>query len=386
MSTHSLQPLRRAIEVRGLGLLLLAPLVFACAAPSRPPPSAELMEKLAEERARDRDRIASLENQIERLRADREVAEATRLATDSEVRAGPSRTVAVSMLAEAQIFVDQAAKAAPWNPAAIDEARLKLVDAERLLLGGDPAAAVYFVSRGRHIAETLLNEADLVNDSPQTRFVLATRLNLRSGPATAETVVGVLEAGAPVFEQRRQGAWVRVQTLDGELGWVHASLIRGSQPEAWGEAELESSVAEADRPDGGGTSGPKPAQLEATAPGRVARASFTTDVVHREPVDSVVALGSDHRHVFYFSELRGMQGRTVTHRWEHDDQVVAEIPFAVGGPRWRAHSRKNLGTSPRGEWRVSVVDESGEVLRTDRLEYGEIAGVENSALPAGPSP
>jgi hypothetical protein len=384
MSTYSLRPLRRAIEVRGLGLLLLAPLVFACAPPWRPPPeqpppSAELMERLAEERARDRHRIASLENQIERLRADREVA-------DSEVRAGRSRTVAVSMLAEAQIFVDQAAKATPWNPAAIDEARLKLVDAERLLLGGDPAAAVYFASRGRRIAETLLNEADLVNDSPQTRFVLATRLNLRSGPATAETVVGVLEAGTPVFEQRRQGAWVRVQTLDGEPGWVHASLIRGSQPEAWGEAELESSVAEADRPARGGTNASKPAQLEATAPGRVARASFATDVVHREPVDSVVALGSDHRHVFYFSELRGMQGRTVTHRWEHDDQVVAEIPFAVGGARWRVHSRKNLGTSLRGEWRVSVVDESGEVLRTDRLEYEEITGVENSALPAAPSP
>ena len=388
MSTYSLQPLPRTAGVRGFRLLLLAPLVWACAAPPPPSPSssvdAERMEALAEEQARDRERIASLESQIERMRADREVNEATRLEMDSEVRAGRNRTVAVSKLAEALISIDQAAEAAPWRPASVDEARGILVDAERLLQGGDPAAAVYFASRGRRIAETLLAEAARVDDSPQTRFVRATRLNLRAGPATSERVVGLLEDRTPVFQQRREGAWARVRTLDGELGWVHASRIHTSRPEAWSEAEREPSVAEADRPaEGkprvpeadrpaeGRPTGPEPAQLATTAPGRVPRATFTTNVVDREPADSLRTLGRDHGHVFYFSELHGMQDRTVTHRWEHDGRIVAEIPFAVGGARWRVHSRKNLGAPGRGEWAVSVVDETGEILRRDRIGYDE---------------
>ncbi len=93
---------------RGLGVFLIAPLVFGCAgvepvAPAEPPP--QVTESDAEERERDRERITSLEHEIERLRSEREVAEATRRATDSEVLAGRNRTAAVSMLAEALISV-----------------------------------------------------------------------------------------------------------------------------------------------------------------------------------------------------------------------------------------------------------------------------------------
>jgi len=388
MSTHALQPLQRYVEALSLGLFLLVPLALGCArveqvTPAEPPTPAA--DAHVEE---DHEHIASLEREIERLRSDLGRAEATRLATDSEVRAGQNRTVAVSRLAEARISVEQAATAASWSAVAIHEARLKIADGEHLLESGDPAAAAYFASRAMHIAETLLAEARQVEDSPRARFVRVTRLNLRAGPATAEPVLDVLESGTPVFAERSQGAWIRVRTLPGEFGWVDSSLLSGGQLEAREEPELESAVAETDLATKSETNQPAPAEMApmTPAPGRVARATFATDVVDREPTDSVATLETDRPHVFYFSELQGMQGRTITHRWEYGSQVLAEVHFAVAGPRWRIFSRKNLGLSRLGDWSVSVVDESGQVLRTDHLAYTEAAEGVDPSVPAAQSP
>ena len=56
----------------------------------------------------------------------------------------------------------------------------------------------------------------------------------------------------------------------------------------------------------------------------VARAQFTTDIVDREPVDQVVSVGEDQRTIYFFTDLRNLQGRTVTHRWEFEGQVMQE--------------------------------------------------------------
>lgn len=236
-------PLKRSARVGSLCFASLATLLLGCAAldpwlpapaPKQPAPApiakqidAKQIDTAAEERSRER--VASLEREIERLRADLEQAEATMLATDSDGRAGGNRAAAASLLAEALISVDRAAKVAPWQRAAIDTARLKLDEAERQLQSGRSPAAVYFASRGQRIADTLIAEAKLVEDSPNTRFVRVERLNLRAGPSTRDSVVDVLESGEPVFEQRAQGNWKRVLTLRGEIGWVHASLLVDSR-------------------------------------------------------------------------------------------------------------------------------------------------------------
>lgn len=103
--------------------------------------------------------------------------------------------------------------------------------------------------------------------------------------------------------------------------------------------------------------------------GWVERALFTSAVVDREPVDAVVLVEDGQRDITFFTELRQLAGRTVTHRWERDGEVVAEVPFEVGGPRWRVHSRKTLLPSQAGRWSVVVVDESGWVLHAEMFEY-----------------
>ena len=131
------------------------------------------------------------------------------------------------------------------------------------------------------------------------------------------------------------------------------------------------------------------AGVETAAPsavGRVARAAFATAVEEREPVDSIDSLTNDHSRVFFFTELVGLEGQSVVHRWELDGQVVAEVPFEVGGPRWRVYSTKSLLPGSTGEWTVTVVDGQGNVLTSQRLRYVAAAEPEPPAAPDSGAP
>ena len=111
---------------------------------------------------------------------------------------------------------------------------------------------------------------------------------------------------------------------------------------------------------------------------QVARAQFTTAIVDREPVDRVVVLKAPPpTEVFFFTDLRHLEGRTVTHRWEHEGQVLMQKPFEVKGPRWRVFSKKELDADHAGEWSVTVVDESGWPLYVELFRY-EPAGTPTS--------
>ncbi len=102
-------------------------------------------------------------------------------------------------------------------------------------------------------------------------------------------------------------------------------------------------------------------------------------MAEREPVDSIDSLTNDHSRVFFFTELVGLQGQSVVHRWERDGQVVAEVPFEVGGPRWRVYSTKSLLPGWTGDWTVTVVDGQGNALASQRLRY--IASAEPAPEP-----
>lgn len=105
------------------------------------------------------------------------------------------------------------------------------------------------------------------------------------------------------------------------------------------------------------------------AAGEVVRAQFTTAIVDREPIDDIVTLSSTVTEVHFFSELKDFDGETITHRWEFGGRVVAEVPFKVGGPRWRVHSTKAINSDQLGVWTVVVVNGQGNPLRAVLFEY-----------------
>jgi len=101
----------------------------------------------------------------------------------------------------------------------------------------------------------------------------------------------------------------------------------------------------------------------------VARAQFTSAIRNREPVDQLVVATPRIKEVYFFTDLRHLEGRTVTHRWEYQGKVISRVPFKVRGPRWRVNSKKEIDPDQIGEWSVTVVDESGWPLYTEMFRY-----------------
>ncbi len=111
---------------------------------------------------------------------------------------------------------------------------------------------------------------------------------------------------------------------------------------------------------------------QATAPapmGRVARASFTSEIVAREPQDTITSLSNENTRIMFFTELHAAQGQTVFHVWEREGTEMARVPFDVGGPRWRVYSTKSLEPSWLGQWTVRVEDADGRELHSDAFSY-----------------
>jgi len=103
--------------------------------------------------------------------------------------------------------------------------------------------------------------------------------------------------------------------------------------------------------------------------GSIAKGVFTTEVVDRDPVDEIDSLYTDVKKLFFFTDIRNMEGKTVLHRWMHGGEIHAEVSFAVGGPRWRVYSSKNLTEERLGNWKVEVFDSDGNRLHEAEFVY-----------------
>lgn len=114
--------------------------------------------------------------------------------------------------------------------------------------------------------------------------------------------------------------------------------------------------------------------------GSVVRSIFTSEVKDREPTDKLTE--SEPKQVYYFTELRDMNGQTATHRWEHDGKVITEIKFNVKGNRWRAWSSKNFVSQAVGAWKVSVVNGAGEVISEESFNVAAASSAAPAAAPA----
>jgi hypothetical protein len=119
----------------------------------------------------------------------------------------------------------------------------------------------------------------------------------------------------------------------------------------------------------------------ATADGRIARAQFTTKIVNREPVDRVLVVSPPVEEVFFFTDLRHMEGDTATHSWRYRGELISQVSFDVEGPRWRVYSKVRLEPYQFGDWSVTVTDGSGwplytELFRFEPAQAGANASVE----------
>jgi hypothetical protein len=125
---------------------------------------------------------------------------------------------------------------------------------------------------------------------------------------------------------------------------------------------------------------PSTKTMEAKTQGKVARAIFTSEIIDREPANDLTEISNSSDRIYFFTDLRNLTGQIVTHRWEYNDAVMAEVKFKVGdGPRWRVYSSKNLLPEWTGVWTVVVTDENEQTLHTSVFNYTQPTAEDTAA-------
>jgi len=219
---------RRSRSISTLIAALVVTLGFGCVAGS-PAPSrrgAEVGEAAAADGRAQAERVSRLEAEVALLRSELAEAERELVAVESGLRDSRTRADAVSALAEARIQVERATRRAPWRASLLEEATVKLDEAERQVEAQNFGSAFFFAARAGRIAENAIEDARQAESAPGARTISAQRVNLREGPSTSLAVPTVLLLGTPVFPEREKEDWILVRTTDGLLGWVHRPLIR----------------------------------------------------------------------------------------------------------------------------------------------------------------
>lgn len=128
----------------------------------------------------------------------------------------------------------------------------------------------------------------------------------------------------------------------------------------------------------------QPAQLPETAPPQqgkvastpgqpkpenkkyVARAQLTSDITKNEPVDKLkIPLNIGKKEtlwIYYFVELKGMDGKAVFHEWWLNGNLVSRKKVNISDDPWRTSSKQIITYTTNNDWIVRVVDESRAVL------------------------
>ena len=98
----------------------------------------------------------------------------------------------------------------------------------------------------------------------------------------------------------------------------------------------------------------------------ISEASVCKNVKDRVPVEPGSSFSSSVKRLYYFTRVTSSdtnQGK-IAHAWYYKDRKMDEIPLSYTGPHWRTYSAKRIEEAWTGEWRVEVVTEKGQVIKT----------------------
>ena len=103
----------------------------------------------------------------------------------------------------------------------------------------------------------------------------------------------------------------------------------------------------------------------------ISKAVFALDIKDRAPINIIEELDNSLGKIYFFTNIRNLQGTRVKHRWIYNNKVMADVIFDIKGPRWRVWSSKNLWHTWTGKWIVEVVTSENEVLYKKEFNYIE---------------
>ena len=103
----------------------------------------------------------------------------------------------------------------------------------------------------------------------------------------------------------------------------------------------------------------------------ISEAEFAKKIIDRVPINIVREFDNSLGKIYFFTNIRNLQGTSVKHRWIYNNKVMADVIFDINGPRWRVWSSKNLWHTWTGKWIVEVVTSENEVLYKKEFNYIE---------------
>jgi|SRR5712675_1526767 len=105
----------------------------------------------------------------------------------------------------------------------------------------------------------------------------------------------------------------------------------------------------------------------------VRRAVICSGIVDHEPSDSLTNVPTTTSKVFFFTEVAGMEGKTITHRWLKDGSKVADVRISVASNRYRCHTSRSVSGKP-GNWTAQVLNSDGKKLKEVAFTVGTPGG------------
>jgi Protein of unknown function (DUF2914) len=98
----------------------------------------------------------------------------------------------------------------------------------------------------------------------------------------------------------------------------------------------------------------------------VARSQLTSEIEKNEPVDSLklpLKIGiKETIWIYYFVELKGMEGKTVHHEWWLNGNLVSRKKVNISADSWRTASKQLITYTKNHDWVVRLVDEARNKL------------------------
>ena len=184
----------------------------------------------------------------------------------------------------------------------------------------------------------------------------------------------LMSASLPLYSDDSLAPGGEISTETSQAGEEVTEPGQVSEPSQAGEVTEPSQASEPSQSSKSTETVPAP-EPEAEKPSmekkqskNIVRALLTTGIENREPVDEIVSINKNQERIYFFTEIVGMEGKLVKHRWEYKGKIMGEVDINVGSPKWRCYSSKNILPAWTGIWTVSVVDDQDNVLAETYFE------------------
>lgn len=114
---------------------------------------------------------------------------------------------------------------------------------------------------------------------------------------------------------------------------------------------------------------------------KISRTAFSTAIERHEPINRLNTIQHANQKIYFFTEVRNAHGKKITHQWLHNDWVTQSVTLSIKSNKWRTYSSKSFhpGT-PKGTWTTRVLDENGNLLTENAIDYLGKAAINNQPI------